>query len=108
MKQRVFMFAAMFLFIAIGGYAIAQLTGPLSNEEVMVYRENRIVERSLEGLTGHIIVIGFGPLGEQVTARLRDAGTGFVVVESDDALAARAAGFGYLIVKEATPAPTIR
>jgi len=98
-KQQVFMFGAMFLFIVIGGYGITQLTGLLSSEEVMAYRENRVAERSLDGLNGHVIVIGFGPLGEQVAARLAAAGTPFVVVESDSELAARAAGLDYLVVE---------
>jgi hypothetical protein len=96
--QRMFMVVAMFVFISIGGYAISKLTGLLSSEAVVTYRENRILERSLEKMSGHIVVVGFGPLGQRVAAQFRASGDVVLVVERDIGLAGDASSKDFLVV----------
>jgi voltage-gated potassium channel len=97
-RQRVFMMGTMFVFLMIGGYALSRLTGILASDAVIELRENRSMARQLDQLTQHVIVIGFGPIGELVTGMLRDNGDSVVVVERDEDLAAQASTLGYPVV----------
>ncbi|MBB5460292.1 TrkA family potassium uptake protein [Paraburkholderia sp. Cpub6] len=96
--QKIFMLLAMFATLLVGGYAVTTLTGVLSGDDVMAYRENRIMARKLENLTGHVIVAGFRPVGERVATRLREAGETVMVLVADQTLADKAAEQGYLVV----------
>jgi hypothetical protein len=98
-RQKLFMLGAMVVIIVIGGYALTQLGGLLSNEAVMALRENRTVNAQLEQLSGHVIVIGFGPLGQIVATRLRDAGDSVVIIERHHDLVTQASAGGYLVVE---------
>lgn len=97
-RQKVFMIATMFVVLIIGGYAVSRLTGLLSSEAVMAFRENRSMRCTLDDLTRHVVVIGFGPLGQLVAGRLRTAGDPVLVVERAEDLAARASELGYLVI----------
>jgi voltage-gated potassium channel len=98
-RQKIFMIGAMFSFLIIGGYAISRLTGILSSNAAISYRENKFMERQLDRLTNHIVVIGFGPLGRLVAGRLRDAGHAVLIVDRADDLASEASEFGYPVVQ---------
>lgn len=98
-RQQWFMIVAMLVTIVIGGYALAQLTGILSSTAVMALRENRMMERRLEHLTQHVIVLGFGSLGQIVAQRLKDAGDTVVILERLDTLAGQASELGYLVIQ---------
>jgi voltage-gated potassium channel Kch len=98
-RQKLFMMATMLVFLMIGGYAVSRLTGILSSDAVLALRENRAMERELERLVDHVIVIGFGPLGQLVARRLRDAGNAVVVVDRGESLAGQASEAGYLVVQ---------
>jgi voltage-gated potassium channel len=97
-SQRVFMLVAMFATLVIGGYAVSRLTGMLSGDDVMAYRENRIMERKLEQLANHVVVVGFHSLGILVANRLRDAGQTVLVLVGDHAQAERAADHDHMVV----------
>jgi voltage-gated potassium channel len=96
--QRIFMLMAMIATVLIGGFAISRLTGMLSGDDVMFYRENRVMERTLEQLTDHVVVVGFHSLGELVASRLRDAKQTVLVLVGDEEQADRAADSGHLVV----------
>jgi voltage-gated potassium channel len=96
--QKVFMLLAMFATLLIGGFAVSRLTGMLSGDDVMAYRENRIMERKLEDLANHVIVVGFHSLGELVANRLSEAGQTVLVLVGDQAQADRAADRGHMVV----------
>ena len=98
-RQKLFMMATMLVFLMIGGYAVSRLTGILSSDAVLALRENKAMERQLERLVDHVIVIGFGTLGRLVAGRLRDAGNAVVVVDRADNLATQASEAGYLVVQ---------
>ena len=98
-REKVFMMATMIAFLVIGGYAVSSLTGILSSDAVMAFRENRKMEHKLDNLANHIIVIGFSALGRLVAGRLHDAGEQVVVIDRGNDLAAQASDLGYLVVQ---------
>ena len=57
------------------------------------------MERKLDRLTDHVIVIGFGTLGRLVAGRLQDAGEQVIVIDRADDLATAASSLGYLVVQ---------
>jgi hypothetical protein len=98
-REKVFMMATMVAFLIIGGYALSSLTGFLSSDAVITLRENRKMERKLDRLANHVIVIGFGALGQLVAGRLHKAGEQVVVIDRADDLAVQASSLGYLVVQ---------
>jgi voltage-gated potassium channel len=98
-REKVFMMATMVAFLTIGGYTLSSLTGFLSSDAVMTRRENKRVENKLEGLANHVIVVGFGGLGQRVAGRLQEAGEQVVIVDRSEEQSARASGLGYLVVQ---------
>jgi voltage-gated potassium channel len=97
-SQKSFMLLAMLATLVIGGFAVSRLTGMLSGDDVMAYRENRIMERKLEHLTGHIVVVGYHSLGSLVADRLRDSGQTVLVLVGDELQAERAADHEHMVV----------
>lgn len=100
-RQRMFMLGTMLGAMIIGAFAVSQLTGILSNFEVLAYRENRRMERTLKNISGHAVVAGYVGLGAELAQRLLKAGHAVVVVERDPTRAAQASGDGYLVIQAA-------
>ena len=98
-REKVFMMATMVGFLVFGGYAVSSLTGILSSDSLMAFRENRKMEHKLDDLANHVIVIGFGALGRLVASRLKNAGEQVVVIDRGSDLAAQASSLGYLVVQ---------
>jgi voltage-gated potassium channel Kch len=97
--EKIFMMVTMCVFLMIGGYALSTLAGILSSDAVVALRENKTMERKLDRVANHVIVIGFGALGRLVASRLREAGEDVIVVDRADDLAAQASDLGYLVVQ---------
>lgn len=97
--EKIFMMVTMCVFLMIGGYTLSTLTGILSSDAVMTLRENKTMERKLDRVADHVIVIGFAALGRLVAGRLRDAGEHVIVVDRAGDLAAQASDLGYLVVQ---------
>lgn len=98
-REKNFMMLTMIFFMVIGGYALTRLSGILSSEAVLALRENGSMEDKLNRITGHVIVIGFGALGQVVAKGLRTAGEQVVILERADELAGQASDLGYLVVQ---------
>jgi hypothetical protein len=96
--QKWFMIGAMFTLVTVGGFAISHLTGIISAGDVQAYREYRRVERKLAGLSGHVLVAGYGAFGRRIADRMRTAGRTVVVLEFEDDRAHAASDAGYLTV----------
>jgi len=96
--QKIFMLLAMVATLVIGGFAVSRLTGMLSGDDVMVFRENRLMEGKLEKLANHVVVVGFHSLGEWVANRLHGAGETVLVLVGDQDQADRAADCGHMVV----------
>ncbi len=99
LQQKGFMLFIMLGVIVTGAYAIGQLTGILSHPDVVAYRENLRMERSLNRLEGHVVVLGFIGLGQMLATRLREAGRQVVVIDRSDANAALASDMGFVVVQ---------
>jgi hypothetical protein len=98
-SQKMFVILTMVIFMIIGGYAVSTLTGILSSEAVMAYRENKTMERTLEQLANHVVVIGFGTLGQLVASRLRETGDQVLIIDRDPELVGNASALGYLVIQ---------
>jgi voltage-gated potassium channel len=96
--QKVFMLVAILATVVVAGYALRQLTGMLSGDDVMVFWENRTMEHKLETLGNHVAVCPFGSVGHLVAARLRDTGATVLVLETDVKQAEKASGLGYMVI----------
>jgi hypothetical protein len=96
--QKVFMLVAILATVVVAGYALRQLTGMLSGDDVMVFWENRAMEHKLETLSNHVAVCPFGSVGQLVAARLRDTGATVLVLETDVKQAEKASGLGYMVI----------
>jgi hypothetical protein len=97
-SQKPFMLFAMTATLLVGGYAISRLSGILNGNDVMVFKENKAMKRTLERMTGHVVVVGFYALGELVASRLREAGETVLVIVSDEDQAGKAAEYGYDVI----------
>jgi voltage-gated potassium channel len=98
-REKSFMMLTMIFFMVIGGYALTRLSGILSSDAVLALRENENMEDKLSRVTGHVIVIGFGALGQMVARNLHTAGEQVVILERADDLAGQASDLGYLVVQ---------
>lgn len=97
-QQRQFMIVMMISTMFIGGFTITRLTGLLSNEDVLIYRENRHMQRLLNSLTGHVVIVGFDAVGAKVANHMRDLGDTVVVVTAIEDRAASAAEQKFTVV----------
>jgi voltage-gated potassium channel len=97
--QRLFMVSTMVALAAAGTYALTSLPGIISGDSFAAFRENRRTERMITALKGHVILVGFGPIGLAVAKAVRAQGSPIVVIESDPEASARAAQDGYLVVQ---------
>lgn len=98
-RQKLFMMGAMLCVMITGAYAVTQLTGLLSSPEAVAYRENRRMERALDKLSGHVVVIGYVGRGKLLADRLRDAGQQVVVIDRDEGNAGFASNAGFDVIK---------
>lgn len=97
--QRAFMIVAMVTFLSIGAFAISRLTGILASDAVLAHRENRRMNRTLDHLAGHIVVVGFGAVGRLVASRLKSSGERVLVIERDANLTPQASELGFLVLQ---------
>ncbi|MEI5998093.1 NAD-binding protein [Paraburkholderia bengalensis] len=100
-RQKQFMLAAMFVTMLVAAFAISRLTGILSGDDVVAYRENRTMERKFETLSNHVVVVGYRSLGQSIAEKLRRAGETVLVLVADKDMADRAAESGHLVILSA-------
>lgn len=80
----------------IVGYVVSLLVQAAVEGELNKALGARRMIREIAQLKNHVIVCGFGRMGQNLAERLASEGVDFVVVERDDAHAAEAAAAGYL------------
>lgn len=97
-KQRGFMLFIMLGVIVLGAYSMTQLTGILSSEAVVAYKENRDMEKVLDKLSDHAVVIGYIGVARTLARSLRDGGLTVVVIERDENASSIASDEGFLVV----------
>jgi hypothetical protein len=93
-RQRLLLVVVMVIVVVLGAFAIGQLAGILSSDEVLTYRENHRMERQMKHLAGHAVVLGYVGLGRAIADRLLAAGRQVVVIDRDDDNAAAASERG--------------
>ena len=98
MAQQQFLLATMLAVLLVGGYALTTLTGILSSPEVLAYREKRRMETILAKLSGHVVVVGYGPVGRRTAIELRKRGETVLVVEFEDEAAQAASEAHFLTI----------
>jgi hypothetical protein len=103
-RQKLVMVVAMLGLTVAVAYALPSLTGLLAGPDALIYRENRRSRRMLDRLTRHVIVVGYGPIGELVADTFRRTGAEVVVIESDAETVARASAKRHLVVQGAANA----
>ncbi|MDD5605914.1 MAG: potassium channel protein [Patescibacteria group bacterium] len=71
--------------------------------------KSKRMDKTIQNLSGHIIVCGFGRVGTQVVSELDKDTTPFVVVEQDEALVEKCEAGGHMCVKgDATSEDTLK
>ena len=97
--QQQFLLVTMLAALMIGGFALTTLTGILSSPEVLIYRETRRMEKILAKLAGHVVSVGFGPVGRRTALDLRRRGETVLVVEFEGEAAQAASAAGFLTIQ---------
>jgi hypothetical protein len=97
--QRVFLLVVGLAMLIIGAYTITSLSGMLFSPDVLRHRENKSMQRKLDRLADHIVVVGFAGIGRRVCEQLAQAGERVLVIEHDEAVAESASALGYLVVQ---------
>lgn len=82
---RVFTIVLILSSAGVALYLLAQLAQTLVESGLREVLQRRAMERKLEGLSGHVIVCGYGRFGGVVVGELARAGVSLVIVESDAA-----------------------
>jgi voltage-gated potassium channel len=105
------------LVLALGGIstvaiAAAELLGTLLTGEIHDFVGQRRMKRKIDGLRQHVIICGYGHVGEQVCAQLLRSGVPVVVIDRRDAvlttlLAARDVG-AHVVVGDAAADATLQ
>jgi voltage-gated potassium channel len=100
---RIFTMIIIFLGISVGGYTIARISALLIEGKFLDIVKGRKMEKEITGLANHIIVCGYGKIGEEVCRVLAEMGKPFIVIDKDLDKIDRALGEGIIAaVGEAT------
>ncbi|MDT8325382.1 MAG: potassium channel protein, partial [Bacteroidota bacterium] len=88
------------IFLIIAGigsvaYAVTQVVEHFIS--TIVFKRRRM-ERSIAKLAGHVIICGYGRIGQQVTSQLRSRGVDFVIIEQDADVIEQLDSLGFLYV----------
>jgi voltage-gated potassium channel len=95
------LFTSILIILGVGGitYSFTALTNYMIAGELGSVLEDFRMKRQIESSQGHYIVCGFGRVGRQVCARLRQEGRPLVVVDSDEGSVRRARVLGYPVAR---------
>nr|WP_246351439.1 potassium channel protein [Deinobacterium chartae] len=92
--------ALMTVGIGIVLYALTTLAETVLRSLTSPRRHVRQVEKRMHKLQNHVIVCGFGQVGEQVCHALHEAGYSFALIERDPARVRHAQSLGYLVLED--------
>ena len=80
------------------GYAISVITEYIVSRSSYELLKHRKVQKKVDKLTGHVIVVGYGRNGKQAVEKLMTYKKPFVVIEKDDQIAERFSSENMLFV----------
>ena len=95
------LFTSMLIILGVGSitYALTAVTNYMIAGEVGDVWEELRMNRQIKSLQDHYVVCGFGRVGQQVCARLKQEGRPLVVVDTDEGPVERARAQGHLVVR---------
>jgi voltage-gated potassium channel len=96
-EGRVFTLAIIFSGIGMVGYAVITGTGMLIEGEIQKILTRRRSMKSIQKLTDHFIICGFGRMGSFICRQLHERGIPFVVVENRPEIQDRIVEAGHLL-----------
>ena len=100
---RLFTVFLIFLGIGVGGYAVGNIAAFLVEGQIIDLLKGRKMEKEITSLKNHIIVCGYGKIGQEVCATLAAMNEPFIVIDSNVEKVSGALERGYLAaVGEAT------
>lgn len=105
------LFTSFLILLGVGtvAYGLGALVDYVVNAELSGELRRRRMLRTLEQVRGHVIVCGFGRVGEHSADTLRQNKRTVVVIDNEEARAARARASGYLtLIGDATHDETLR
>ncbi len=88
--------------VGVFTYGAATFSRLLVEGEFRMVFEKRRLKKGMKKLRNHVIVCGFGRLGEKISYDLKERGEQFVVIENDPAQISRLSEMGYLYVEADT------
>lgn len=107
-EERYFSIILMMVGIFVLAAAASNLVAFAVDGELNLYLSRRKLERMIQNLAGHYIVVGFGRMGRALCEDLQAHGESFVLIERDPDLAADAQRHGYLtVIGDATEEETL-
>jgi len=91
-------FIIVFIVVGVGAflYAITMIAEYVISGQLKGVLEKRRMKQQIAKLKQHYVVCGFGRVGQQVAAELRQDGMGVVVIDVDSSAISRCAQLGYL------------
>lgn len=79
--ERLHIIAVIALGTVAAAYAVGNLVAFITEGEIQQYLGHQRVWRQIEGLEGHVIVVGYGRMGRLLCAELLSAGVPFLLIE---------------------------
>jgi voltage-gated potassium channel len=83
-SARAFTIAVVLVGFASAGFAISTVTALIVEGDLARLRRKKKMKRTIDDLSGHVIVCGVGSTGRHVVEELVSTGTKFVVVDHDE------------------------
>jgi voltage-gated potassium channel len=92
------------MFVALSGigslfYSFTVLLDFITSGEARAARRKRTMQKSIDAMTDHYIVAGFGRVGREAASELKDAGRDFVVIDPDERIDEECTTIGCAFVK---------
>lgn len=104
------LFIICYLMVGVGifTYCVSQLGQSLVNLQLRGYWERRAMDHSIRKLKDHFVVCGFGRMGSTICRYLHSRHKPFVVIDSDERIAATCREHGWLyLIGDATDDETL-
>lgn len=105
---RVFVIVYLLLCLGVFVYGVSQVGEMIIRGQLLEFLGSRRMNTALKSIKGHIVVCGFGRMGQKLCRRLAAGGKPFLVVDRDSQVLARAESEGWpFIAGDATDDKTL-
>ncbi|MCI5119822.1 MAG: potassium channel protein, partial [Candidatus Electrothrix sp. AUS4] len=95
------LFTVLLIFSGVGYvmYMFSQITEAMVEGGLQRFVEKRKMHKKMTKLQDHYIICGFGRIGQEICAILRENNRSFVVIENDDGVIRDIDQLGYIVLK---------